>query len=1163
MKNLKYIINTALVAVFILSSVSFSIARESARRSSGPLRKTTGTPISTLVNVNNLSMWARADGWSARNPATGGSGVLFPRGNPSGIIFADGLVWTGLVQDGQLPVLRGGGQTYAIGTVPGRIISKGVAEDPSADDVRIWRVRRDFHKADLRQDAADFLDVAVSNITSADEEAIRNQYRIDWEEWPGHKGAPFYDSNGDGIYTPAFASDNIEPILFPDADEPGIADADQVVWFVANDLADGAVRGLYGSPSMGLEMQATFWAYARTDPLGFVIFKRYKLIYTGTSDTPDGATIDSMYISQWSDPDLGSFGDDYVGTDPATSMMYVYNSSAVDNAYRNAGLPPPAAGYDFFAGPLVSVACATDDVAACLAAGGTYMDVNTNGTFDPGTDTAIDTAIFDLKKKAGFRNLGASSMAYFAAGTAFSDPPLGTYEGTTQWRNLHFGLAPATGANYPSFDACGLFVFCGDPVTGVGDIDTGPADRRMLMTTGPFTMALGDTQEVTVALLAAFGADNLSAISVLRFYDISAQAAFDALFDLAKAPLSPALTLSGIVPNPEKIREETVKIVINWGSRPDEVTITEGAVAQGYAFEGYNVYQLPTANATFSEAKILATFDVVNEVTTILDPQFDEKSGQILLLPSQLGTNSGIERFLTVETDAFSDGGPFIMGSTYHFAVTAYSYNGSDEVAIHALESVLLINSVTPAGPAPGQRLIGAAGDTIQPVLHVTGGSDGSAIPLIVDPTSTTGDSYEVTFVEVDGVTMWSLTNSTTNTVLVADATNLSGDGKYSIIEGLQVKVTGPPPGMKDWDIPNGTRRFTWAGGADGFGFEGFNGAIGWGSPSWAFGSGIQGVSAPNITNVLLKLANASDTGDFTPPTFDASQENVSFAYRYGRNFAVAAEQPQFAPFIINTAGTGYDYQDFTKSVPLSAWDMESDPPRRLALGFLENNQPADGAGGGGMVDGVWWPPAHTTGNNTAGSGPREWLWIFNTDYSETPNPAYQVEAIGSEAPIMWWLLVARRGQEVDFEDGDEFLILANHVNSPADKFTFTSQTATGEAEQAKADISLINVFPNPYIGINSLETNTFERFVRFTHMPPKAKIRIFNIAGVHVRTLDKNDATTQFFDWDLLNKNRLPVASGIYIAYLSDLKAADGTDMGTKVIKIAIVQERQFLQNF
>ncbi|MCH7495780.1 MAG: T9SS type A sorting domain-containing protein, partial [Candidatus Marinimicrobia bacterium] len=375
-----------------------------------------------------------------------------------------------------------------------------------------------------------------------------------------------------------------------------------------------------------------------------------------------------------------------------------------------------------------------------------------------------------------------------------------------------------------------------------------------------------------------------------------------------------------------------------------------------------------------------------------------------------------------------------------------------------------------------------------------------------------------------------------------------------------QVKILGPPPGVKSWSIPNGTRRFTWAGAS--FGFEGFNGAIGWGSPNSVFGGGPPGVPAANILNVLLKLAPATDTGDLTTPTFDTSHENVSYAYRYGRNFAAAATQPQFAPFIINAVG-GYSYQDFTKSVPLSAWDTEADPPRRLALGFLENNQPRSGAGGGGMVDGVWWPPPSSAGNNVAGSGPQEWLWIFNADYSETPDPSYQVEAISNPLPIMYWLTVARRGTGVSFEDGDEFQIVANHVNATADKFTFASDAPLTEAAQAVADVSLINVFPNPYIGINTLETNAFDRFVRFTHMPEKANIRIFNIAGVHVRTLVKDDPTTQYFDWNLLNKNQLPVASGIYIAYLSDLIAADGTKMGTKVIKIAIVRERQFLTNF
>ena len=119
--------------------------------------------------------------------------------------------------------------------------------------MRIWRIRRDYLTADLRQDAADILDVAISTITSVDEEAVRDHYRTDWEEWPAEKGAPFYDAGGDGIYAPQFDGQG-SPILVPDADEPGIADADPVVWLVANDLNEGAVRYLYGQLSCVIEM---------------------------------------------------------------------------------------------------------------------------------------------------------------------------------------------------------------------------------------------------------------------------------------------------------------------------------------------------------------------------------------------------------------------------------------------------------------------------------------------------------------------------------------------------------------------------------------------------------------------------------------------------------------------------------------------------------------------------------------------------------------------------------------------------------------------------------------------------------------------------------------------------------------------------------------------
>jgi len=50
--------------------------------------------------------------------------------------------------------------------------------------------------------------------------------------------------------------------------------------------------------------------------------------------------------------------------------------------------------------------------------------------------------------------------------------------------------------------------------------------------------------------------------------------------------------------------------------------------------------------------------------------------------------------------------------------------------------------------------------------------------------------------------------------------------------------------------------------------------------------------------------------------------------------------------------------------------------------------------------------------------------------------------------------------------------------------------------------------------------------------LPNTATIRIFNLAGILVRTLVKSDVS-QFTDWDLLNENKLPVAAGMYIAYI------------------------------
>ena len=271
MKKLALMFSVLLVmCTMLVLNTAWSSDRSGRGIQPGGLRKPDGSPVSTMININNLAGWIRNDGWSARNPGTGNSGVYFPRGT-STAIYQDGIVWGGNVNDGGSQILRVGGQTYSIGTVPGRIISKGVAANQNDADVRIYRIRRDYATADLRQDASELLGKALAAVTDGDVATVRAQYQTDWNEWPAAQGAPYYDRNADGVFTAG-------------VDEPGVADADQVIWFVCNDLDAGKTNALYGSNPIGMELQITLWGYNRSDALANVYFKKFTFIYKGTRD---------------------------------------------------------------------------------------------------------------------------------------------------------------------------------------------------------------------------------------------------------------------------------------------------------------------------------------------------------------------------------------------------------------------------------------------------------------------------------------------------------------------------------------------------------------------------------------------------------------------------------------------------------------------------------------------------------------------------------------------------------------------------------------------------------------------------------------------------------------------------------------------------------------
>jgi hypothetical protein len=402
-------------------------------------------------------------------------------------------------------------------------------------------------------------------------------------------------------------------------------------------------------------------------------------------------------------------------------------------------------------------------------------------------------------------------------------------------------------------------------------------------------------------------------------------------------------------------------------------------------------------------------------------------------------------------------------------------------------------------------------------INHVAGKADGTFFLRIIDRISLKNHEYAI--IGVDSINAQrepglTLQDRTDNRILLLNHPLPDTLGhNMPVTDGFKI-LRGTIPdqsiaGMRDWSIPNGVRVWTWAN-AD-IGFEGFNGAIGWDEPYHLFGGGNKTLKASDLKNTLIKFAEADAAGNVLNP----NDLNWSYGYRYGRGFASPPAKPEFAPFIVNPS-PGYAYQDYKKSVPFSAWDVESNPPRRLMVGHLENNV------AGGLVDGKYWPPSFNDANNTTGSGPREWFFIFDVTYSETPDPRLTKDILSNPVPIMWWGTPARRSAS-GFTAGNEFLIIAWHVITSRDLWLFNPITVGVAEQDGPLTFALAQNYPNPF---------NPETHIAFSlPISGKVSLKILNVLGQEVATLvDKKLTLGKYVEvWQGRNRFGNPIASGVY----------------------------------
>ena len=613
-------------------------------------------------------------------------------------------------------------------------------------------------------------------------------------------------------------------------------------------------------------------------------------------------------------------------------------------------------------------------------------------------------------------------------------------------------------------------------------------DTDQFITSSFFPLAPGSTERFAVAITAAQANTPTNAADIDLVINNLAQAfnAYEANYQFATAPPPPIL---GVVPG-------NGRVTLYWDDEAEFVfdRYLERLGQNPNNFEGYKVYR--------------ATDPALLDARTITDgrgniqflrpiAQFDrinEFTGNhpidINGVEFYLGSNTGLQRYF-IDTDV-------INGRLYYYAVVAYNH-GAPGAGIAPSESPINL-SINPDGTLlptvnvkqviPRAPSAGYVGPRPPQVNQVAGLSTGEVIVDVVDSEAArrvAGSAYRITFGVED-----STITAAVNPQLEAENFTLTNLTTGRVILSRRESING-----EDSPVVEGLRLVLRNPGS----------AARLHQSSWKTASEVA-IGASVTANRIGSGSERNytllfDAHSSAHPTREAMVSRGSIRQR------IPATQSNIR---VLDADTG-------EEIPIALLRNADIPNRNQAFS--------------GYFD------AQNRRNLS------DIVYILGDDGSVQ----YQVELHPHDADVVFRPM---KGDQVDLLQAAPFTL--------GDVFEFTvDENANLEGQDvnlARQELDQIRVVPNPYIVTNLTERRPTpvspqqERQLHFINLPARATIRIFNVAGHLVQTLEVNNSVSNGLKvWNMLTKDNLELSYGIYIYHV------DAPGIGEHTGKFAVIK--------